>query len=266
MRAGKHIASEIFSMVGYRWVIYLYPDDKNPEDNSLYVSMFVALVSKGTDVRALFKLNLMDQSGKGKHKVQSHFNCPLVSELYTLKYCGSMWPNIEAVRNWTQRKWRQKGKLEVVALKDLDLDNVLSLAPPFGGPQIADLLTVVREEFKLSLLLKTNQNSINEEFDGDIKDSSYAREDVEVRSVDEDKNLLLGENMDGGALVGHTVEEVEEETHPALVFCAPGVEEVDGSPLYEYDFGRSMMMPSYYDCPLSGPRFEMEFPPLEKII
>lgn len=51
----------------------------------------MALVSEGTDVRALFKLSLMDQSGKGKHKVQSHFDRPLESGPYTLKYSGSMW-------------------------------------------------------------------------------------------------------------------------------------------------------------------------------
>ncbi|KAG4181361.1 hypothetical protein ERO13_A10G222600v2 [Gossypium hirsutum] len=57
----------------------------------MYVSVFIALASEGTDVRALFELTLVDQSGKGKHKVHSHFDRALESGPYTLKYRGSMW-------------------------------------------------------------------------------------------------------------------------------------------------------------------------------
>ncbi|KAM7528363.1 hypothetical protein LguiB_031773 [Lonicera macranthoides] len=90
MGIGKHIASENFTVGGYQWAIYFYPDGKNPEDNSTYVSVFIALASEGTDVRALFELTLVDQSGKGKHKVHSHFDRSLESGPYTLKYRGSM--------------------------------------------------------------------------------------------------------------------------------------------------------------------------------
>ncbi|PSS09432.1 BTB/POZ and MATH domain-containing protein [Actinidia chinensis var. chinensis] len=91
MGVGKHIASDNFTVGGYQWAIYFYPDGKNPEDNSTYVSVFIALASEGTDVRALFELTLLDQSGKGKHKVHSHFDRSLESGPYTLKYRGSMW-------------------------------------------------------------------------------------------------------------------------------------------------------------------------------
>ncbi|KAJ4745774.1 BTB/POZ and MATH domain-containing protein 4 [Rhynchospora pubera] len=91
MGVGKHIASDSFTVGGYQWAIYFYPDGKNPEDNSTYVSVFIALASEGTDVRALFELTLVDQSGKGKHKVHSHFDRALESGPYTLKYRGSMW-------------------------------------------------------------------------------------------------------------------------------------------------------------------------------
>ncbi|KAJ4850810.1 BTB/POZ and MATH domain-containing protein 5 [Turnera subulata] len=91
MGVGKHIASDNFAVGGYQWAIYFYPDGKNPEDNSAYVSVFIALASEGTDVRALFELTLLDQSGKGKHKVHSHFDRSLESGPYTLKYRGSMW-------------------------------------------------------------------------------------------------------------------------------------------------------------------------------
>lgn len=91
MGVGKYIASDVFMVGGYSWAIYFYPDGKGPEDNSAYVSLFIALASEGTDVRALFELTLLDQSGKGKHKVHSHFGRTLESGPYTLKYRGSMW-------------------------------------------------------------------------------------------------------------------------------------------------------------------------------
>ncbi|KAJ6365513.1 hypothetical protein OIU76_030317 [Salix suchowensis] len=91
MGVGKHIASDNFTVGGYQWAIYFYPDGKNPEDSSAHVSVFIALASEGTDVRALFGLTLVDQSGKGKHKVHSHFDRSLESGPYTLKYRGSMW-------------------------------------------------------------------------------------------------------------------------------------------------------------------------------
>ncbi|KAJ1433035.1 TRAF-like [Sesbania bispinosa] len=83
---GKYIASDIFSVGGYDWAIYFYPDGKSVEDNATYVSLFIALASDGTDVRALFELTLLDQSGKERHKVHSHFERTLESGPYTLKY------------------------------------------------------------------------------------------------------------------------------------------------------------------------------------
>lgn len=91
MGSGKYIASDTFMVGGYLWAIYFYPDGKSPEDNSTYVSLFIALASEGTDVRALFELKLEDQSGRGRHKVHSHFGRTLESGPYTLKYRGSMW-------------------------------------------------------------------------------------------------------------------------------------------------------------------------------
>lgn len=88
---GKYIASDTFFVGGYAWAVYFYPDGKSAEDNAAYVSLFIALASEGTDVRALFELSLMDQSGKENHKVHTHFGRALESGPYTLKYRGSMW-------------------------------------------------------------------------------------------------------------------------------------------------------------------------------
>ncbi|XP_073302755.1 BTB/POZ and MATH domain-containing protein 2-like [Primulina huaijiensis] len=88
---GKYIASDTFIVGGYSWAIYFYPDGKSVEDNATYVSLFIALASEGADVRALFELTLLDQSGRERHKVHSHFGRALESGPYTLKYRGSMW-------------------------------------------------------------------------------------------------------------------------------------------------------------------------------
>ncbi|XP_062190698.1 BTB/POZ and MATH domain-containing protein 3-like [Phragmites australis] len=91
MGPGRYLASDTFAVGGYHWAVYLYPDGKNPEDNANYVSVFVALASNSADVRALFELTLLDQSGRGRHKVHSHFDRSLQAGPYTLKYRGSMW-------------------------------------------------------------------------------------------------------------------------------------------------------------------------------
>lgn len=91
MGIGKHIASDVFTAGGYEWAIYFYPDGKNPQDKSEYVSVYVTLESEVTNVRALFELKLLDQSGKGRHKVHSHFVRPLQTVPLTLQQKGSMW-------------------------------------------------------------------------------------------------------------------------------------------------------------------------------
>ncbi|KAL9256862.1 BTB/POZ and MATH domain-containing protein [Drosera capensis] len=88
---GRYITSEVFDVGGYSWAIYYYPDGKSPEDNAAYVSLFIALANDGTDVRALFELKMLDQSGNERHKVHSHFERALESGPYSLKYRGSMW-------------------------------------------------------------------------------------------------------------------------------------------------------------------------------
>ncbi|KAG9142773.1 hypothetical protein Leryth_005522 [Lithospermum erythrorhizon] len=91
MGVGKYIASDTFNIGGFDWAIYFYPDGKSGEDKSTHVSLFIALASEGSDVRALFELTLVDQSGNGYHKVHSHFRRALESGPYSLKYRGSMW-------------------------------------------------------------------------------------------------------------------------------------------------------------------------------
>ncbi|KAI3872157.1 hypothetical protein MKW98_011649 [Papaver atlanticum] len=90
MGIGKLIKSFAFTVGGYEWVICFYPDGQTSAYKE-FVSVFVVLLSPGTDVRALFELKLLDQSGKGKHKVDSHFDSPLETGPFTLKSEGSTW-------------------------------------------------------------------------------------------------------------------------------------------------------------------------------
>ncbi|GKV30500.1 hypothetical protein SLEP1_g39305 [Rubroshorea leprosula] len=66
MGIGKHIASESFTVGGYQWAIYFYPDGKNPEDNSTYVSVFVALAIEGTDVQGSLRAHTFGPERKGQ--------------------------------------------------------------------------------------------------------------------------------------------------------------------------------------------------------
>ncbi|KAI3992193.1 hypothetical protein MKX01_038272, partial [Papaver californicum] len=84
--AGKYISSDTFNVGGYEWAIYFYPDGKNPDDNSMYISVFIVLRSEtNIGVRAYFELKLLDQSGKEMHKVYSSDGVA-----YTLLTKGSM--------------------------------------------------------------------------------------------------------------------------------------------------------------------------------
>ncbi|CAJ1919755.1 unnamed protein product [Sphenostylis stenocarpa] len=91
MGTGKFIASKTFTVGGHQWAIYFYPEGKVPSENGVYVSVFVALVSEGTDVRALFELKLLDQSDKGTDLVYTHFGRSLENGPYTIKTRGCIW-------------------------------------------------------------------------------------------------------------------------------------------------------------------------------
>ncbi|XP_065625359.1 BTB/POZ and MATH domain-containing protein 2 isoform X3 [Quercus suber] len=91
MGIGNYLASDTFTAGGYSWAIYFYPDGENVQDNATYVSLFIVLVSEGSDVRALFGLKLLDQSGKEKHKVYNEFRRPPDSGPYTIRNRGCIW-------------------------------------------------------------------------------------------------------------------------------------------------------------------------------
>ncbi|MCL7047759.1 hypothetical protein MKW94_001020, partial [Papaver nudicaule] len=87
MGVGKFIKSSSFTVGGYEWVIHFYPDGQSFLDNE-FVSICVVLASPGNDVRALFELKLLDQSGKGRHRIDSLFDSPLETGPLTLKSRG----------------------------------------------------------------------------------------------------------------------------------------------------------------------------------
>lgn len=90
--SGKYISSEPFSVDGNDWAIYFYPDGKNEDFNAAYVSVFIVLISDtGKDVKALFELVLLDQTGNDNDMVHSQFQGTLLREAYTMRYPGSMW-------------------------------------------------------------------------------------------------------------------------------------------------------------------------------
>ena len=87
----NYMASDTFTAGGHSWAIYFYPNGKNVLDNATYVSLFIVLESEGPDVKALFELKLLDQSGKERHKVYTQFRRPSDSGPYMIRNRGSMW-------------------------------------------------------------------------------------------------------------------------------------------------------------------------------
>ncbi|ESW33858.1 hypothetical protein PHAVU_001G104400, partial [Phaseolus vulgaris] len=93
MGVGKYIESKKFSIGGYEWVIYFYPDGKYTKDNNYsYVSAFVRLFSRvATRVSAFYELNLLDQRGKRKRHAGSHFDHSLEKGPIIFRIGGCMW-------------------------------------------------------------------------------------------------------------------------------------------------------------------------------
>ncbi|RLN05544.1 hypothetical protein C2845_PM13G07020 [Panicum miliaceum] len=57
---GKFVRSANFAVGGYYWAIRFYPDGEDPEVDEGYVSVYLELRSKGTEVRALYDFRLVD--------------------------------------------------------------------------------------------------------------------------------------------------------------------------------------------------------------
>ncbi|KAK1358938.1 hypothetical protein POM88_043412 [Heracleum sosnowskyi] len=68
---------------GYDWSINLYPNGKKYKYKD-YISLYIRLESEETDVNAEFELTLVDQSGRGKHRTQTHFG-------FLMRKRGSQW-------------------------------------------------------------------------------------------------------------------------------------------------------------------------------
>lgn len=91
---GQYLSSNSFTAGGYDWAIYFYPHGKYVDDNSVFVSVFVVLLSQGTNVRGSFQLSLLDQSGQNNHKLfSSNFRdeSETYKSLHTWECKGSMW-------------------------------------------------------------------------------------------------------------------------------------------------------------------------------
>ncbi|KAL4383872.1 hypothetical protein GQ457_15G024890 [Hibiscus cannabinus] len=172
MGIGKYIASDTFMVGGFLWAIYFYPDGKSPEDNATYVSLFIALASEGTDVRALFELTLLDQSGKEQHKVHSHFGRTLESGPYTLKYRGSMCNSFDLLQGY--KRFFKRTQLEQ---SDYLKDDCLSVHCSVGvvqsrteGPKIYSIAVPpsnINQHFG-KLLESEKGTDVSFEVDGEI--------------------------------------------------------------------------------------------------
>ncbi|XP_037488557.1 BTB/POZ and MATH domain-containing protein 1-like [Triticum dicoccoides] len=61
---GNFIPSASFDIGGYLWRVLYFPDGETEMENGDHASVFLDLVSKATEVRALFEVRLVDQTNK----------------------------------------------------------------------------------------------------------------------------------------------------------------------------------------------------------
>uniref|UniRef100_A0ACD5V3M2 Uncharacterized protein n=1 Tax=Avena sativa TaxID=4498 RepID=A0ACD5V3M2_AVESA len=82
MGTGKYINSTPVSVGGCEWFISYYPDgitrDDSKQDGNECISVFLELVSKGADVRALFDLKLVNKATGLSVSLRSSFKSPRV--------------------------------------------------------------------------------------------------------------------------------------------------------------------------------------------
>ncbi|KAI4988296.1 hypothetical protein ZWY2020_029926 [Hordeum vulgare] len=74
---GKYLRSPSFSVGGYEWCIHYYPDGNKDEASQGYVSVFLKLLTKNAEVRALHNSMLVDQA-RGASLVMHPFKEPKV--------------------------------------------------------------------------------------------------------------------------------------------------------------------------------------------
>ncbi|MCL7024429.1 hypothetical protein MKW94_004456, partial [Papaver nudicaule] len=68
MGVGKSMTSSKFTVGGYDWIFRFYPDGHD-KANEEYICIDIKLVSPG-EVRVVYELKLLDQSGKGIHRLR----------------------------------------------------------------------------------------------------------------------------------------------------------------------------------------------------
>ncbi|KAK1367891.1 hypothetical protein POM88_033983 [Heracleum sosnowskyi] len=90
LRVGKCLVSDTFTAGGYDWAITLYPNGRKDKCKG-YISLYIRLESEATDVNALFELILVDQSGMGKHRIQTHFGRLQEKQPFMMRRSGSQW-------------------------------------------------------------------------------------------------------------------------------------------------------------------------------
>lgn len=152
----RKVTSDTFMAEGYKWALDFYPNGTRSED-SKYISLFITLESNTTDVIAHFELILVDQSGKGKHRIQTNFG---METPCLLKHQGSQWGFRRYIKKSHLKKSYVKDgflvvKCRVGVLYPVLEDQIQYLEPvhsPMSLDQVEELEDYSFEEGKISLL------------------------------------------------------------------------------------------------------------------
>lgn len=193
----RKVTSHTFMAGGYKWALDFYPNGTRSEDDQ-YISLFITLESNTTDVISHFEFILVDQSGKGKDRIQTNFG------MFTpclLKHQGSQW----GFRRYIKKSHLKKSYLKhgflvvncrVRVLYPLLADQIEDLEPvsPMLLDQVEELENYSFEEGKISLLDSAVNVLFETEF-GAIFNGKRDMFDQYLHAVDEIQHSIKLRNI-----------------------------------------------------------------------
>ncbi|KAL8101579.1 hypothetical protein AgCh_033467 [Apium graveolens] len=171
----RKVTSDAFLAEGYKWVVDFYPNGMRLEDDQ-YIALFVTLESNRTNVIGHFELILVDQSGKGKHRIRTSFG---TDAHCLMKHQGSQW-------GWS--RFIKRSQLKNPYLKDGFLVvkcrvGVLHLEPVYSAITLDDQVEEL-EDCRIEKFVQV------EEWE-DYSSEDYSSEEGGVSLLDSNLKLLL---------------------------------------------------------------------------
>ncbi|KAL6843959.1 hypothetical protein ACP4OV_025632 [Aristida adscensionis] len=124
---GRFVSSSTFEVDGYDWNINFFPDGSKTEDEAVYASAYLDLLSGKAGVRVKFSLCLLGKDGEVAE---------LRKETYTFEPSGDS-------SNWGWHKFIKKSKLQEVSRLNGDGFTIRCVLTVIKDPRTEDVSTIV---------------------------------------------------------------------------------------------------------------------------